>query len=534
MPKFDQMSMGFRACVKTKPFLLRMGEAIIERGKHRMSREVGSILRCGGVAIAIVASSNFPSQAQTLPTAPEVKESLRQATQFMAERIADHGGYAWVSSGDGVHSHGEGVAGPDRVWVQPPGTPAVGLAFLRAYRATGDVIHLDAAKAVGNALIQGQLQSGGWGYSIEFDPKLRAKLPYRVMATAAEGPIAETPEPGGWEIWKQRKFKTNLTLLDDDTTPCAIRFLCDLDRTLDFKDSAVHEAAEYALRSTLGAQYPGGAWGHNYDRFPTQPPSARHYPVLAATYPPSWSRRWSKSFAGCYMLNDRITQNMIHTMLFAARVYEDDRYRASAIRGGEFLLRAQMPEPQPAWAQQYDRHMHPVWDRKFEPPAISGRESQDTLRTLLVLYQETEERRFLEPLPRAIEYLRTCLRSDDKLARYYELKTNRPIYFTKDYQMTDDDRNVPAHYGFVVESHLDEIERDYEWLAAGKTLPLPAPVGGQEISLVMRSQSSAGGWLQPGFVRDAQGEKVTPAEGVVSSETFVKHVGWLSQYLDQN
>ncbi len=142
--------------------------------------------------------------------------------------VADHGGYAWVSSADGIHSNGEGVAGPDRIWVQPPGTPAIGLALLDAYHATGDQIHLQAAQAAGHALVQGQLRSGGWGYSIEFEPPLRKSIPYRVEPQGGREKIAPTPAPGGWDVWRERKFKTNQTLIDDDTTPAAIRFLARL------------------------------------------------------------------------------------------------------------------------------------------------------------------------------------------------------------------------------------------------------------------------------------------------------------------
>ena len=47
-------------------------------------------------------------------------------------------------------------------------------------------------------------------------------------------------------------------------------------------------------------------------------------------------------------------------------------------------------------AQQYDREMHPVWDRKFEPPAITGLESQDALETLLLLARKTGDRKYLD------------------------------------------------------------------------------------------------------------------------------------------
>lgn len=463
----------------------------------------------------------------------DLKRALGKATEFMSKTVADHGGYAWTSSADGRFSNGEGVAGPDRVWVQPPGTPAVGEAFLKAFLATGDQRHLDAARATGEALIRGQLRSGGWGYSIDFDPARRTKIPYRVEPQGVREKIAITPKPGGWDIWRKRQYKSNMTLIDDDTTPSAIRFLARLDQTLGFKDVAVHDATRYALRSTLGAQYPIGAWGHNFDRFGTETPSVSHYPILSASYPKQWSRVSTNDFQGCYMLNDRITLNMIRTMLLAGEIYDDDRYRKSAMRGGEFLIRAQMPKPQPAWAQQYDRQMRPVWDRKFEPPAITGGESQDVLRTLLVLYEATQDDRFLKPIPVAVAYFKTLLRPDGRLARYYELKTNRPLYFTKDYKLTNDDREMPDHYGFVIDSGLDQIEAEYDRIS--RDLPSPAPTRSQladRVTEALRSQRGDGAWLTPGFVRDGDGRKVVPDEGVVQSQTFIDYVELICEYLD--
>lgn len=477
-----------------------------------------------------IAVSVFPNAFAQSPDV--VEESLRRATEFMHRTVADHGGYAWASSADGRYSHGEGVAGNDRVWVQPPGTPAVGMAFLRAFEATGDSVHLDAARAAGEALIQGQLRSGGWGYSIDFDRQRRKKIPYLVGPLGSRDKIIPTPKPGGWDVWRQRKDKGNLTLIDDDTTPASIRFLAKLDQQLQFKDVEVRNAVRYALRSTLGAQYPIGAWGHNYDRFAFDSPSSDHYRVLDASYPDQWSRRSTNDFQGCYMINDRVTMNMIETMLLVAEVYKDDRYRDSAIRGGEFLLRAQLPQPQPAWAQQYDRHMKPVWDRKFEPPAITGGESQDVLDTLITLYEKTKDKRFLEPVPTAIAYLRASRRDDGRLARYYELKTNRPLYFNKKYELTYDDREMPDHYGFVIDSRLDEIETRYR--RAIKQTPSPAPTRTQlngRVRTVLESQDDGGGWLTPGFVRNDEGRKVVPPEGVVQSQTFIDHVGLLCDYL---
>ena len=480
--------------------------------------------------LLVAVSISLSSAAQSVDP-NDVRKSLQLATKFMTEKVADHGGYAWASSADGRYSHGEGLAGQQRVWVQPPGTPAVGVAFLHAYESTGDKQYLKAARGVGEALIQGQLRSGGWGYSIEFDAQARSKIPYRVGPMGGRDKIAKTPKPGGWDVWRQRKYKTNKTIIDDDTTPASIRFLAKLDQALDFKDARVHDAAAYALRSTLGAQYPIGAWGHNYDRFGVETPDKAHYPVLTASYPESWTRVSDNDFQGCYMINDRISLNMIHTMLVAAKVYDDDRYRQSALRGGEFLLRAQMPSPQPAWAQQYDRKMQPVWDRKFEPPAITGGESQDVLQTLLLLFRETGDRRFLKPIPPALTYLRSSLRDDGKLARYYELKTNRPLYFSKDYKLTYDDREMPDHYVFVIDSRLDELEQEYQRLTSGSPPAEDSDLDTQA-QRVLASQRSDGAWLTPGYVRDDQGKKVIPPEGVVQSQVFIDNVDVLCRFLN--
>ena len=154
-------------------------------------------------------------------------------------------------------------------------------------------------------------------------------------------------------------------------------------------------------------------------------------------------------------------------MLEAARVYEEPRYRAAALRGGDFVLLAQMPDPQPAWAQQYDADMHPAWARRFEPPAVTGGESHGAMRILLHVYRETGDAKYLEPIPRALAYLRRSRLPDGRLARFYELETNRPLYFTKDYRLTYDDSDMPTHYAFKVGDRTDSIAREYERLRAG-------------------------------------------------------------------
>src|SRR5687767_9032113 len=112
----------------------------------------------------------LPLQAAT---PQEARTALRKAVGFFRTNVAVNGTYVWQYSPDLAMREGEGKTTPTQGWVQPPGTPAVGLALLKAFEATKDSYYLDAARETAHGLIQGQLKSGGWSYPIEFDPKLR-------------------------------------------------------------------------------------------------------------------------------------------------------------------------------------------------------------------------------------------------------------------------------------------------------------------------------------------------------------------------
>jgi len=487
------------------------------------------------VVLALLLAGGSCALAQP-PSAAEAEQALRAAVRFFHDEVADHGGYVWRYSGDLALREGEART-DDRmaIWVQPPGTPAVGLAFLDAYDATGEQMFLDAAVDAARALVQGQLLSGGWYYSITFDPALRGEWMYRVdHPDAGIGPTTED-DGEGRHAWRKRRNRGNMTLLDDDTTQSAIRFLARLDRALDFSDQAVHEAVMYALESVLMAQYPIGAWSHNYDRFPAHRPDLAIYPVIPASYPAQWSRAWTKDWTGCYYLNDNVTPDMIAAMLTAYEVYGDERYLAAAENAGAFLLLAQMPEPQPAWCQQYDARMRPVWDRKFEPPAITGEESQGVLECLLTLYRWTANSKYLEPVPRAIEYLRASTLPDGRLARFYELGTNRPIYFTREYEVTYEFGEMPTHYGFLRESRLDAIEGRYEELPAtdpaelrAEHTPEPTAELRAEVARVIGAMDERGAWVEMTVM---DGHDIEPETGVIHSRSFIANAGILCAFL---
>ena len=245
---------------------------------------------------------------------------------------------------------------------------------------------------------------------------------------------------------------------------------------------------------------------------------------------------------------------MIDMYLEAARIYNEPRYRAVAEKGGGFILLAQMPEPQPAWAQQYDIDMHPAWARIFEPPSVTGNESQGIMKTLLVLYRETGDKKYLEPIPRALAYLRRSILPEVEhpsearsripkgapvLARFYELKTNKPLYITKGtrvsvvgkpttlvggYEISYSDVSVINHYGVLTSgAGLEEIAGEYKRLlnADPSTIKRPIKLRGlspwsltsqpapsraemdQNVSKIISQMDSRGAWVEEGSIGKA-------------------------------
>ena len=463
-----------------------------------------------------VVSSN--AQAEKSLTEQEAVDALHRAVRFFREHASAGGGYIYQLSSDLVYREGEGVVTPSIAWIQPPGTPSVGMAYLEAYRLTQDELLLDAAVETGMALVRGQLVSGGWDNLIEFDPERRRRYSYRIDGN---------PE------------RSTRTTFDDNKSQSALRFLMQLDRELKGKHDSIAEAVQYAQEAFLKAQYPNGAWPQRYYEFP----NPTKYPVKPASYPESWSRTFpGNSYGGFYTLNDGAIADVIETMLDAYDLYGDERFLQSALRGGDFFLLAQMPDPQPGWSQQYDVNMHPMWARKFEPAAITGGESQGVMQSLLMLYERTGDNKYLEPIPRALEYYHRSLLPDGRLARFYELKTNKPLYFTRDYKLTYNDDDMPTHYGFKTSSKLDRIARDYEALSRMSAEELKrrresdTRPRSPKLSESLRKQAQTvvdqlddrGAWVEDGSMRYHDNVDVSR---VITSRTFIRNLETLADFV---
>ena len=439
--------------------------------------------------------------------------ALKKIVQFHRNEVGYKGAYLWRYSADLKYFEGEGSALRTSGWTQPPGAPSVGEAYLDCWRLTGNDMFLDAATEVARALVKSQLESGGWSSHFDLSDIGRRMYTYRTAGNEAG--------------------KNNRTTFDDNKSQSALTLLMHVDEALEFKHKTIHEAVEYALRQMLAAQYPNGAWPQQY----SEPPNAAEFPVIKASYPDSWPREYPKQkYIGFYTLNDSNMSHIVDMLFEADRIYGRDDCVHAAVRTGQFFLLAQMPDPQPGWAQQYNRDMHPVWARKFEPASVTGGESQSVMRSLLTLYRFTGDRKFVETLPKAIAYYRRSLLPDGRLARFYELKTNRPLYFTKDYQLTYNDDDMPTHYSFKVGSRLDSIDTEYKKLANASADELrPAirivkPVRNtsklkREAEALLKSLDERGAWIEDGKMRHQ--EESLP---IIDMKTYARNLRKLAAY----
>lgn len=463
-----------------------------------IARTVGRVL-C--LACALAAGAR---QAQSADPAlrDDAARSLKQAAAFYRSQVASHGGYVYYYSVDLQQRWGEGKAAPDTIFVQPPGTPTVGMAYLQAFAATGDKFYLEAAREAAEALAYGQLQSGGWTQVIRFEKGER------------KGPYLDGKDPSS---------------LDDGQTQSALMMLIRTDRALDFQHEKIHEAAKRGLEALLKAQFPNGAFPQIWRR-PVEP-----QPIVAAKFPNDDRKTEGriKNYWDYYTLNDGLAGTVSNVLMEAHLTYKDEKYKAALAKLGDFLILAQMPEPQPGWCQQYNYEMVPIWARKFEPPAITAWEAQDVMETLLKISRHTGDKKYLEPIPRALAYYKKCLLPDGRVARYYEFKTNKPLYMDGKYQLTYDDSAAPSHYGWKQSARFEQIDKAYQDAKNGVSPTVARTTKDLEgdVRRIVRELDDDGRWITTYAGERLVGQpKFSPGFRYISSDVFSRNLETLSEY----
>jgi len=469
------------------------------------------------LAFVLLLSVLLPSTAMAIEEglADKAVAAMKKATTYFTTHISTEGGYLWKYSEDLKERAGEGKANEWQIWVQPPGTPSVGLAYLQAYEATGDKQFLDAAVAAGKALAWGQLESGGWTYKIDFSEKGKKRYFYRRDR--------DSQDP------KVRK-RRNTTTFDDNNTQQALRLLMALDQTVE--DPEIREAIRYGLAGMLKAQFENGAWPQRYPCKASE--KARTFEVKRI-HPDGREEtlRPPKRYGHLYTYNDNAMNDCISVMLEAGKRYGEQKYLDSARKGGDFIVASQLPPPQSGWAQQYTQDLKPAWARRFEPKSVCPAVTSRNVRTLMQLYLDTGDEKYLKPIPAAFKWLETCKVGDNLWPRFVELGTNKALYFTKDtYHLVYTDDNLPTHYSFKGGYGVRNVMRRYKQikdegrekiLAAREAKPTPDEEKAQAKKMEYEVKRLIG-------ILDDQGRWMGK-DRWIHTNTFIRNLKTLARYV---
>jgi hypothetical protein len=428
----------------------------------------------------------------------EAEASLKKGVAFFYS-INAHGGYVYHVTPDLSLRWGEGPKEEHTIEVQPPGTPAVGQSFLRAYRVTGDKQALKAAKAAAYALIRGQNKYGGWEHTINF-----ANLSNEAVS------------------------------FDDDQSQSAVSFLMALNQEIE--DSLLADATKRALKMMMATQLSNGGWPHKF-------PEQGNYHDYAT-------------------FNDGGINDCIRVMLEAYQYdNNDEAIEVSLRKAARFMMISQLPPPQPGWAQQYNEFLQPAWARTFEPPSVCPAVTIKNINTLIDLYLVLGDETLLEPIPDAIRWLREIRMENGKWARFVELGTNKALYYDRPRIRVDklEDLHPERRTGYGYESDL-ELELEASSLRYEKALKLgnkklwleehhvltKEQVSKRldflaiEVKKIVEAQESSGAWITKNDrfkKRMPEGERWNGQYLVmdrISSEVFNQNVDILCEYIELN
>lgn len=447
--------------------------------EHRMIRTVVVFLTAG--ILALQAEAGYAAA----PKQEDVLAAMKKASAFMADSVSTHGGYVYSYTEDLTKRWGEIPARETQIWCQPPGTPAMGDIFLKAYKITGDEIYRRYAEMAADALVWGQHPEGGWHYLIDFD-MTGIKDWYDKVASKC----------WGWEEYYH--YYSNCTY-DDDSSTAPTEYLLDLYMTT--LDPRYRTPLLKALEFILTSQYPNGGWPQRY-------PLMYDYPHDGIA-----------DYTHYYTFNDGVMKNNIMLLYKAWERLGDERYRDAAVRGMDFYIASQIAEPQAGWAQQYTMDMMPGQARTYEPAAVSLNRTMSNIGDLIQFYTMTGDRRYLEPIPRAIDWIeRSAIapgNSEYTHTGFYELGTNKPLYyhtigdsFENFSFRIDNNREGAYRYRRSVKPDIPSMKRRYERYYAlppeealneyRQTKNRPAkrtPATPDTVEKILASRDSRGVWI---------------------------------------
>lgn len=455
----------------------------------------------GAVALGMIPVS-LANAVETVKRG-QVLDTMKRATEYMVDTVAVHGGYVWSYLPDMSRRWGEMEAFPSMVWVQPPGTGTMGHVFLDAYHATGDQYYYECAQKCAEALIAGQLASGGWHYFIDFGGIESTKRWYDTIGRNA------------WRLEEFQHYWGNATF-DDAGTSEAMQFLLRL--YVEKKDERYRPALDKAIDFVLESQYPIGGWPQ---RFPHTDDYIDH---------------GKPDYTSFITFNDDVAGENIRFLIMVWQALGDKRVLDAITRAMSVFLVTQQGQPQPGWALQYTLDLKPSGARTYEPTALATHTTVANIRQLMNFYRLTGESKYLSRIPEAITWLEGLRLpdADGKTNRYptfVELGSNRALYVHRrgsnvvngEYYADGDPEHTVGHYSSVRILDLAALRAEFEALRAispdevsagspltiakpldryfltemGKVSDLNTPDGRQGVQSVVKSLNRDGYWPTP-------------------------------------
>lgn len=398
--------------------------------------------------LLFVLLSTTTTIAQKKDLVADAKQSMLNATKYMVEKVSTNGGYVWQYLSDFSRRWGELEAYKTQIWIQGNGTVRMGIVFLDSYYATGNEYYYRAAEKAAEALIWGQLPSGGWNYVVDFAGDRSLKEWYNTIGKNA------------WGFEEFYHYYGNATF-DDIVTSEAAKFLLRMYlQKLDFK---FKPALDKAIEFTLESQYPLGGWPQRY-------PLKYDFPHGGLP-----------DYTSFYTFNDGVISGNIDFLIQCYMTLGEERFLDPIQRGMNFVLITQQGNPQGGWGDQYNMKLEPASARSFEPIALLPSTTYDIAMLLLRFYEYTGDRKFLARVPDAIQWLESTRLPKNETEggtvthpRFVEVGSNKAIYdHRKGSGITDghywvdyNDENPLLHYGTKSNLDIELLKKEYERINA--------------------------------------------------------------------
>ncbi|HVI99485.1 MAG TPA: pectate lyase [Sphingomonas sp.] len=411
-------------------------------------RAAAHLLKPSLVLIALSVATATPAGAASTPSKSEIIATMKRATTFMVEKVSTHGGYVWSYLPDMSRRWGELEATPDMIWVQPPGTADMGNLFLDAYHATDDDYYYQAAKKAADALIAGEIPTGGWNYFIDFGGPEATRHFY------------DTVGKNAWRLEEFQHYWGNATF-DDNGTAETMKFILRL--YAEKYDPTYGAEVRRNVDFILDSQYPSGGWPQ---RWPLKHEFVHHGLADYTSY---------------ITFNDNVTAENVDYLIMANQILQDQRLLPAIHRGMDVYLLTQQGQPQPGWALQYTPDdLKPAAARSYEPKALATHTTASAIEQLMHFYRLTGDSRYLARIPAALDWL-DSVRLPDNLVQdgkayptFVEIGTNKPLWLHRTgsnvtnghYYADYTPGNLVGHYGSTRKIDVAALRHDYEALKA--------------------------------------------------------------------